>query len=406
MNVKVLGYLRCAQAVAPLMIEQGWGRIINISGLGARSTGAVIGSMRNVAVAAMTKNLADELGPHGINVTVVHPGLTRTEATPGVIDRLAAGPRHLRRPRPRTASARNSIRRIVDAAEVADVVAFLASPRSGVDHRRRHRLRRRAARPDLLLIRRGRGAEVAEEQLGGRPVELEVLVGRRREDVGDVRLQRLLQRHVAAAGARTRTSGARGAGGRSRPPAACRSATAGSAPMIGSKRWSSQRTAAMFSGGAVPGAGLQLGAEAADVVEQPAGLVLPGPQPGEGEQPLLVVAALDDARHEAQALAVLVGEHLHLADVEAEVVEPAQPLLDLPHLVGGELLDRRSARPTGSRSATRCCRRSPRVDVVDEPAAGLQVEQAAGDVLGGDVEVDLALPVGQLGRSARSSRRR
>ena len=39
MNVKVLGYLRCAQAVAPAMIAQGWGRIINISGLGARSTG-------------------------------------------------------------------------------------------------------------------------------------------------------------------------------------------------------------------------------------------------------------------------------------------------------------------------------------------------------------------------------
>ena len=32
MNVKVLGYLRCAQAVAPGMIAQGWGRIINVSG--------------------------------------------------------------------------------------------------------------------------------------------------------------------------------------------------------------------------------------------------------------------------------------------------------------------------------------------------------------------------------------
>src|SRR5205823_5833697 len=48
MNVKVLGYLRCAQAVAPHMIEQGWGRIINISGLGARSATSAIGSMRNV----------------------------------------------------------------------------------------------------------------------------------------------------------------------------------------------------------------------------------------------------------------------------------------------------------------------------------------------------------------------
>lgn len=63
MNVKVLGYLRCAQAVVPLMTAQGWGRILNISGLNARSSGAIIDSMRNVAVAAMTKNLADELGP-------------------------------------------------------------------------------------------------------------------------------------------------------------------------------------------------------------------------------------------------------------------------------------------------------------------------------------------------------
>jgi NAD(P)-dependent dehydrogenase (short-subunit alcohol dehydrogenase family) len=129
MNVKVLGYLRCAQAVAPGMVEQGWGRIINVSGLGARSTGAVIGSMRNVAVAAMTKNIADELGPHGINVTVVHPGLTRTEATPGVIARMAAAQGMTPEEAERNLG-RNTIRRIVEADEVADVVAFLASPRS------------------------------------------------------------------------------------------------------------------------------------------------------------------------------------------------------------------------------------------------------------------------------------
>ena len=130
MNVKVLGYLRCAQAVAPGMIERGWGRIVNVSGLGARSTGSVVGSMRNVAVAAMTKNLADELGPHGINVTVVHPGLTRTEATAGVVARLAAGQGVSEEEAERTLGGRNTIRRLVDASEVADVVAFLASPRS------------------------------------------------------------------------------------------------------------------------------------------------------------------------------------------------------------------------------------------------------------------------------------
>jgi NAD(P)-dependent dehydrogenase (short-subunit alcohol dehydrogenase family) len=129
MNVKVMGYLRCAQAVAPLMVAAGWGRIINISGLGARNTGSAIGSMRNVAVAAMTKNLADELGPKGINVTVVHPGLTRTEATPGVLARLAAS-QGISEDDAERRLGNNTIRRIVDAREVADVVAFLASPRA------------------------------------------------------------------------------------------------------------------------------------------------------------------------------------------------------------------------------------------------------------------------------------
>jgi NAD(P)-dependent dehydrogenase (short-subunit alcohol dehydrogenase family) len=129
MNVKVLGYLRCAQAVAPLLVANGWGRIINISGLAARHATSAVGSMRNVAVAALTKNLADELGPLGVNVTVVHPGLTRTEATPGVISRLAAA-RRITEEEAERSLATNSIRRLVDADEVASIVTFLASPRS------------------------------------------------------------------------------------------------------------------------------------------------------------------------------------------------------------------------------------------------------------------------------------
>ena len=48
----------------------------------------------------------------------------------------------------------------------------------------------------------------------------------------------------------------------------------------------------------------------------------------------------------------------------------------------------------------------PRVDVGHELAAGLEVEQPAGDVLGGDLEVHRPLAVGQRGRAARTSRRR
>jgi len=129
-NVKVRGYLRCARAVAPLMVARGWGRIINISGLAARQTGSVVGSVRNVAVAAMTKNLADELGPQGVNVTVVHPGLTRTERTPEALAAMAAPRGTTAEELERAIAAGVSIGRLVTAKEVADVVAFLASPRS------------------------------------------------------------------------------------------------------------------------------------------------------------------------------------------------------------------------------------------------------------------------------------
>ena len=131
MNVKVMGYLRCAQAVAPHMRRQGWGRIINVSGLAARQSGTTIGSMRNVAVVAMAKNLADELGPEGINVTVVHPGGTRTEKTAGVIAERARSEGVSEDEVESRMAQANSVRRLIDAREIAYVVAFLASPKAG-----------------------------------------------------------------------------------------------------------------------------------------------------------------------------------------------------------------------------------------------------------------------------------
>lgn len=130
MNTKVLGYLRCAREVAPHMIRQGWGRIINVSGLAARSTGATIGSMRNVAVAAMSKNLADELGPQGINVTTVHPGMTRTEKLSAVLEERAQAQGTTREELEQQLAARTTVRRMMDARDVAHVIVFLASPKS------------------------------------------------------------------------------------------------------------------------------------------------------------------------------------------------------------------------------------------------------------------------------------
>jgi len=129
-NVKVLGYLRCAREVAPVMQRQHSGRIVNVSGLAARQTGSIVGSIRNISVAALTKNLADELGPHGISVTCVHPGFTRTEKTLDALRyRASVAGLSVEAIEQRLAED-TSIRHLVTAEEVAYVVAFLSSPKS------------------------------------------------------------------------------------------------------------------------------------------------------------------------------------------------------------------------------------------------------------------------------------
>ena len=117
-DTKVLGYLRVVRAAAPHLRERG-GAVVNISGTNARVTGNVAGSVRNVGVVALSKNLADELGPDGIQVTCVHPGVTVTERNLGDEEYLAV-------------AASNAMARAPQAADVAELVAFLASPRAWV----------------------------------------------------------------------------------------------------------------------------------------------------------------------------------------------------------------------------------------------------------------------------------
>ncbi len=130
LNVKVLGALRCIQQVAPHMIRNGWGRIITISGMAARAPNSIIGSTRNVALVAMTKNAAEELGPHGINVTVVHPGATLTEYYQAQMEEQAEARGISVDEAIRERFAENLVRRPITPEDVAMVVAFLASPKS------------------------------------------------------------------------------------------------------------------------------------------------------------------------------------------------------------------------------------------------------------------------------------
>lgn len=134
-NTKYVGALRCARAVIPHLKKQGWGRIINISGTNARNAGNLSGGARNASLVHMAKTLAVQLGRFGITVNCIHPGTTRTERTPRLLAARAAElgvtPEEAeKRTYAPDAPRGNAICRMVDAAEVAYVAAFLASDKA------------------------------------------------------------------------------------------------------------------------------------------------------------------------------------------------------------------------------------------------------------------------------------
>ncbi|CAN5352070.1 SDR family oxidoreductase [soil metagenome] len=130
LDTKVVGYFRCAKAVAPHMRRAGFGRIINIGGLTGRAS-KVISGMRNLAVAHLTKTLSDQLGPDGITVNLIHPGVVETPHIHELYEREAVK-------QGKTAAAVEQgyidvtpIRRILQAEEMGWLIAFLSSPKSG-----------------------------------------------------------------------------------------------------------------------------------------------------------------------------------------------------------------------------------------------------------------------------------
>jgi NAD(P)-dependent dehydrogenase (short-subunit alcohol dehydrogenase family) len=130
LHIRLMGYLRCIREVAPILATARSGRIINVGGISARHTGSTVESMCNAAIAAMTKNLADELGPSGTSVIAVHPGYYRTEATPAAIAAQSAVNGVSEGETERLLASQIALGRIMEAEEIAWVITFLASVRA------------------------------------------------------------------------------------------------------------------------------------------------------------------------------------------------------------------------------------------------------------------------------------
>lgn len=134
-DVKYVGTLRCARAAIPYLKKQRWGRIINISGTNARTAGNLSGGARNVSLVHLTRTLALHVGRDGITVNCIHPGITRTERTPGLLAARAAqlgiAPEEVERQDFAAGSPHgNAIGRMVDAEEIAYLTVFLASDKA------------------------------------------------------------------------------------------------------------------------------------------------------------------------------------------------------------------------------------------------------------------------------------
>lgn len=120
-RVNLSGVYYCSKAVVPTMIKQRFGKIVNISSISAFKGGGVFGNVlygtTKAGVVALTKGFARELGPYGINVNAIAPGLADTGMTS----------QYLNDEKRRQVSQAIPLGRLATPADIARLVVFLAS---------------------------------------------------------------------------------------------------------------------------------------------------------------------------------------------------------------------------------------------------------------------------------------
>ena len=120
-GVNLRGTLQLSQAVVPSMRERGGGSIICISSVSAQRGGGIFGgphySAAKAGILGLMRAMARELGPDGIRVNAVTPGLIETDITGGLLteDRKAEINKTI------------PLGRIGQPKDVADICLFLAS---------------------------------------------------------------------------------------------------------------------------------------------------------------------------------------------------------------------------------------------------------------------------------------
>ena len=114
----------CCKAVLPYMKKQKYGKIINVSSLGAVSPAPFMAdyAAAKSGVVALSRSIALEAASFNICVNALLPGITRTELHDAVIPAGMTKDEHFAR-----AAKMVPMKRVADPAEIADAALFLAS---------------------------------------------------------------------------------------------------------------------------------------------------------------------------------------------------------------------------------------------------------------------------------------
>jgi len=132
LQLKFMGYVRCAKAVIPHLLKRGGGRIVSVIGNDGIKPAywELTASAANAADLAMTAALAEQYGPQGILVNAVNPGPVATERWDGLV-RAYARDKSLSYEEASAQALRSlPLGRICTPEEVAAVVVFVASERA------------------------------------------------------------------------------------------------------------------------------------------------------------------------------------------------------------------------------------------------------------------------------------
>lgn len=124
MNVHLRGHFLCSRAAQKHMVQQKYGKIVNVSSTSALGNrGQANYSAAKAGIQGFTKTLAIELGPFNINVNAVAPGFIDTEMTRQTAERIGVNPEDLKA----YAAKEIPLRRVGRPQDVANVIAFLCS---------------------------------------------------------------------------------------------------------------------------------------------------------------------------------------------------------------------------------------------------------------------------------------